>query len=265
MSLRFVLFLLAVLFGLLPAQAGFFFQGEAASAGLHGWQVAKLGGGGFITGGCIFNDNNKAIRTDVFGGYQKTGTNSLVQYVTDTTMPSALAVVGGGQGVYEIACSPSNSNDATMIYDGYLLYTTNLLCVSSGQSCATWTIETNFTQLTDAIANGGNNRLWGHFVRGDPAAANLYVIGTASEGVFLYNRSTNTVTAVSHASVPVAGAAPGGSNNATTVVDYDPTSSTSGGYTHGIAACPYSKNVYLSTDGGTTWAVSSGGTAPTLC
>jgi hypothetical protein len=260
------LFALALLFVASPAQAAWnSFNGYNSVAGLHGWHVAKLGGGGFVTGGCIFGDNNKAIRTDVFGGYQKTGTNPWVQYVTDTTMPSALVIVAGGQGVYEIACSPSNSNSAVMIYDGYLLYTTNLLCVSAGQSCATWTTEANFTQLADTYPNGGNDRLWGHFVRGDPASANLYVIGTPSEGVFLYNRSTNTVTAVSHASVPVAGSAPSGSNSATTVVDYDPTSSTSGGYTHGIAACPYAKNVYLSTDGGSTWAVSNGGTAPTLC
>ena len=244
-----------------PAQAAWNnFNAYNSVAGLHGWQVAKLGGGGFVTGGCIFNDNTKLFRTDVFGAYVKVGANPFVQIVTASSMPSLVQIVDGGQGVYEVGCAPSNSSDAVMIYAGYLFYTTNL--TSGNGSGVTWTQETNFTQLTDAPPNNGNNRLWSNFIAGDPNNAALYVIGTASEGVFTYNRSTNTVT---NTSVPAAGAAPSGSSTATTIVAYDPTSSTSGGFTHGIASCPYTKGVYLSTDGGSTWALSSGGTAPTLC
>jgi photosystem II stability/assembly factor-like uncharacterized protein len=204
------------------------------------WQTLKIGGGGFITGIDIASDGTKVVRTDVYGAYiYNTTTNLWQQIVTVKSMSTANAEVGTGQGVYEIAIAPSNTQRFYMIFNGYLF--------RSDDRGTTWS-RTAFKQEKAANPND-NYRGFGRKIAVDPANPDVVYVGVPS-GLFVSTNGGTSWSSVSGIAVPSTAA--GG-----VIIAFDPSSIISGGKTQGIYASSYGHGVYHSTDGGTTWTLTT--------
>ena len=234
----------------------------------------RIGAGGQITGidiqcdqgvgACNKNGTTtKAIRTDTGGGYiynsnaanpgNAGGTGVWQQVVTTSSVPSAnyglaIAETANGAGVFEIRIAPSNTSVLYMVFNGYVLVTTN--------KGATWT-DTRFSHITA----GGNNTLtkfMGPFIAIDPANADVVIFGTPSNGLWYTTNGTRVGgaawTQISSGSVAAANG--GGAY----LVAFDPTSPVTDGKTQGIFVSSYGKGIYHATAGlSGSWTLTGNG------
>lgn len=185
MWIRILAFWLAVWISVCSVSAGpmfapFMVAGPSPLSNI--WKQLNIGGGGYVTGVTVANDNTKYVRTDVYGDYLLSG-SKWEQCVTFASMPSN----PGAAGSYEIAVAPSNSAHVDMLYLGALYDSTNF--------CQGWTAQSNFTVL-NADSNGAA-RLLGRHMEIDPANENVLVAGGQNTPAVLFNTSTNTQTATS--------------------------------------------------------------------
>lgn len=234
---------------------------QFSGASVAGWQVLRIGGGGFITGIDIECDQGESqcngsgtattvVRADVYGAYwfnpnaTPCGNTPLSgcwqQIVTTNSMPAANVDDGGGNGVYEIAIAPSNTSHFYMMYDGIMFTSANK--GSTWAACAGWTPVT-------ANAND-NSRTMGRFMAIDPGNESYLLVGTPAGGVFYSTNGCSTFTHI--AAIPNSSATSNGYGNA--LVAFDP-STTSGGSTSRACASSYGHGVYCTTTGlSGTWA-----------
>lgn len=204
------------------------------------WRTLKIGAGGFITGIDIASDGTKVVRTDVYGAYVYDAAASVwQQIVTASSMPPASVETGSGQGVYEIAIAPNNSQRLYMMFDGAIFRSDN--------RGAKW-IRTSFAREKRANPNDGY-RTFGRKIAIDPANADIVYVGTAG-GLFTSadgGASWSMVLDIQSPSPQEAGI----------IVAFDPTSSVAGGKTQRIYASSYGKGVFQTTDGGAKWALTA--------
>ncbi len=215
------------------------------------WSVLKIGAGGFITGIDIASDGTKVVKTDTYGAwYYDTSISHWQQCVTMNSMPDAVKGVLRNRGVYEIAIAPNSTNRFYMLFHGYVL--------RSDDHCSTWRL-TNFPQDTtdfaDAHPENDPYRTYGRKMAVDPANQNIVYVGTPSQGVFVTTDGGDTWNTTSPSSIAysitIGNAHPGHA------IAFDQNSSVSAGKTQGIYIASYGVGVYHSTNGGTSWTLTT--------
>jgi hypothetical protein len=100
-------------------------DGGDGSAPTTGWDYAKIGGGGFITGGQVAADGTKFFRTDTSGGYLYDDTTGRLSQIVPRNLPAGVNVFLNGTGVYEAMIAPSNSKRLLAAYDDALYGSTD--------------------------------------------------------------------------------------------------------------------------------------------
>jgi hypothetical protein len=212
----------------------------------NAWQTLKVGGGGLLSGLNIAPDGTMVVRADTYGAYIWNG-SQWQQLVTMASMPAGFAQPGTGQGVYEIQIAPSNSNILYMMYNGYVLKSTDKGTI--------WT-KTSFAQVTESA--NASMRADGEHIAIDPNNPNVVYVGTPQNGLWVTKDGGTSWQSV--AAVPVSLTNPGGEYPGITGVVFDPaTGGGIGGNTNTIFASSYGNGVYESTDGGASWSHLSGG------
>jgi hypothetical protein len=244
--LRFLFTVMLALF-CVPASSNFaIFQIGGSTAVTASFSTLKIGGGGFVSGIDMQSDGTKLARDDTYGAYLYNSTSGLwQQLVTKQSMPSSDNGINTSSavGAYEIAAAPSNTSHLYMFLNGFVFSSTN-----KGTS---WT-KASLTQDTSATQNnyGGRNAAV------DPANDNVAFIGTPNH---LYKTSDGSTWATDSGVAATTTTSQGSG----IMVAFDPTSAVTGGKTQGIYACSYGHGVYHTTNGGTSWSLTSG--TPTSC
>ena len=222
------------------------------SGGAHAatnWQDLKVGGGGFVRGLIVHSDGTMVGRTDSSGAYLWNG-SSWVQLVTNTSMPASYIAsrpidvggASGGAGVYEVAIAPQNSNIMYMNFGGLIFSSTN--------KGTTWT-QTNFPSQGAGCSPNDSYAQNGQKMAVDPNNSNVVYAGTETNGMYVTTNGGSSWTQAS--GVPV------GTGAGITGILFYPGGGTVGGVTQVIYASSNGGGVYHTTNGGSNWALLSGG------
>lgn len=220
------------------------------------WHNVKIGGGGYCTGIDASNDGATiCIRTDTYGGYVwEPGPGKWRQLITRQSMPSGWNGVDNNAGITELRVAPSDANRLYMAYMG-----DNWVSFDRGY---TWNKNgLNWDFQYESSANGLGARILGQKMAVDPANPDVVYWGTPSAGVYVSTNAGRTWTLISTATIPACATAISGYFPGHPGICFDPTSGTTGGKTNKIYIPVYGTGLYVSTDAGATWNVSSG--APT--
>jgi len=206
------------------------------------WAAIPLGAGGWVTGLDMQGDERLG-RTDTYGLYRWDSTGSVwQQLLSEASVPAGDVGPGIGIGVYEARIAPSNTNRY------YMSFLSSVY--RSDDKGTTWT-KTALTGKTFEPNDG--LRYHGAKMAVDPANADVCYAGFPNDGVYRTTDAGATWTKMG--TISAAG------EMYAVVID------TSGG-TQGAGSTLRHKNVwvvaygvgtYRSTDGGGTWAASSGG------
>lgn len=229
---------------------GFFSFAGAQPSGT--FSTLQIGGGGFVSGLDMQPDGTALARTDTYGGYLLNRTTGLwQQLVTRQSMPSpdngidTILIHQGG--AYELVAAPSNTSTLYMLFNGYVFKSTN--------KGATWTRTTFAQDLNTNTQDGG--RLAGKYIAVDPSNENIVYVGTPTK-LSVSSDGGATWAAVTGAGVPV----PTTTTNGGVMIAFDTTSLHPGNVTQTIYAASPGNGVYVTTNGGTSWALTAG-TNPT--
>ncbi len=235
--------------GKVLGSSGNVFNVGSGGGGGAAWQTLKVGGGGFVRGMNIASDGTMVTRTDTNGAFLYSGTQ-WNQLFNASSMPGSylnnltLTIDYNQGGCFEIQIAPSNTQILYGVYEGYVW-------VSSNQG-ATWT-KTAFTQnLTGMLPNDSYGQ-YGQRMAIDPQNSNIVFVGTENNGLWYTTNGGTSWTQVSTSSIPV------GTGAGITGILFDPSSGVVGGAKQGIYAASSSIGVYHSTNGGSTWALTSSG------
>jgi hypothetical protein len=207
------------------------------------WKTLPVGGGGYVRGLAIAADGTMVGRTDTAGAYLWNGT-SWSQLINPSSMPTAFITANfnaGLGGVYEVAIAPSNTQIFYMHFDSNMWMSANQ--------------GTTWTQLTSYGTHGGNannNGQVGQKIGIDPNSPNIVYVGADAGTMQMTTNSGTTWTAVS-------GVPAGSGNPSISGIVFGPASNQIGGVTQVIYACRQGTGVYVSTNGGTSWTLTSGG------
>lgn len=221
------------------------------------WAPLKVGAGGQLTGISIAPDGTKAVRTDTMGGYvwnasaaspgNAGGTGRWDQLVTTASMPAGDWSQNAHQGIYEIAVASSATSTFYMLWNGFMYKSTN--------SGVTWARLTGFNsnaQLSPIPnANAASVKLFGRFMAVDPQNASIVYVGTPSGSLWTTSDGGTTWSTVAGITAPT--------NSSGYLIAFDPNSSVSGGKQQGIYVSSYGTGVYHSTNGGTSFTLTSSG------
>jgi len=214
-----------------------------ANLPVHSWKTLPVGSGGFVRGLNIAPDGTMVARTDTNGAYLYNG-STWNQLATYSSMPNSIIAADplySGDGTYEIQIAPSNTNIFYMMYLGYVF-------VSSNKG-TTWT-QTAFTQI-QGLSPNDNYGQYGQKMAIDPHNANIVYVGTEANGLF--------VTANGGTSWSTVSGVPAGTGAGTTGILFYGSGSVVGNVTQTIYACRNGTGVYVSNNGGTSWALTSSG------
>lgn len=216
------------------------------------FSTLQIGGGGFVSGLDMQPDGTALARTDTYGGYLLNRTSGLwQQLVTRQSMPSPdnsfdTILINQG-GAYELIAAPSNTSTLYMLFNGYVFKSTN--------KGATWT-HTIFAQdLNTNTQDGG--RLAGKYIAVDLSNENIVYVGTPTK-LSVSSDGGATWNPVTAAGVPV----PTSTTAGGVMIAFDTTSLHPGNVTQTIYAASPGNGVYVTTNGGTSWAKTAG-TNPT--
>ena len=213
------------------------------------WQTLKVGAGGFVTGGDIAANGTKICRTDVGGGYRWNG-SAWIQLVTTASMPALYSGEGAFTGIYEICIAPSNTARFYMLF-GTETGSPNQRVFRTEDSGTTWAV-TNFAAVQGCGSNdqsGVSPRTFGRKIAVDPNNADVCYVGTALNGL--------RVTDDAGATWATVGDVPTSANNGGVLIAFDSSSSVVGGKTQIIYASSYGNGVYQTTNGGTSWTLTT--------
>jgi hypothetical protein len=229
------------------------------------WSVLKIGAGGYISGASIASDNTLTVRTDTYGAYiwnpnattpqgNAGGQGAWQQLVTSSSMPASFVNMAQlyGQGVYEIAISPSNSNYIYMMYPiaQASTFPPNITVYQSTNKGKTWS-TTNFTPVSELILNSNDSfRFYGQKMVVDPNSPTTVF---ASGGTTFW-KTTNGGS--SWTRITGGGWADPASAPYITGIAINPSNSNE------VVAASHGNGVYHSTDGGSNWTKFTTGTGP---
>lgn len=82
-----------------------------------GWDNAKIGGGGFVTGGTVAADGTKLFRTDTSGAYLYDDATGQFHQVVPRNLPADANTFWNGTGVYEALIASSNAQVLVVGYN----------------------------------------------------------------------------------------------------------------------------------------------------
>jgi hypothetical protein len=209
------------------------------------WKTLPVGSGGFVRGMNIAPDGTMVAHTDTNGAFLYNGTK-WNQLFNINSLPSSflnstdLQLVG--QGCFEIQVAPTNTQIFYAAYDGYIW-------VSSNQG-STWT-QTAFTQNSAGMnPNDSFSQISGKMAV-DPHNSSIVFVGTENNGLYF---TINGGTSWAH----IAGV-PSGSGAGICGILFNGNGTVTGGATQTIYAFVYGTGLYVSNNGGSTWAATSGG------
>ena len=152
-----------------------------------------------------------------------------------------------GDGCLEIQVAPSNTQIFYAAYLGYIWESTN--------QGGTWT-QTAFTRNAGGMNPNDGYSQFGQRMAIDPNNANIVFVGTENNGLWQTTNGGTSWSQISTSSVPV------GSGAGISGILFYGNGTVSGGATQTLYAISYGNGVYVSNNGGTTWALTSGG--PTI-
>ena len=194
--------MIAALLLMLPVAAHAFWHGSFTSAG---WNIAKVGGGGFVTGYDTSADGTtRAVRTDTYGGYIWNASSSKWEQILTSSSMGADATVSNGTYIYEMVVAPNDPNRLYMWWNGYAYKTTN--------RAATWTKLTTYNggvqapnQLMTTYAGlVYQARVYGKKMAVDPQNPNVVLIGSEVSGLQMSTDGGATFTTISQVPLPSA-------------------------------------------------------------
>jgi len=215
-------------------------------AGATGWQYAKIGGGGFITGGQVAADGTKFFRTDTSGGYLYDDATGQLSQIVPRNLPAGTNVFLDGTGCYEALISWTSSK---LLYAAY----NNALYRSTDGGNTFTAVKSGFT----FDSNGGGMRTEERHGQIDPQNPDHLLFG---DQIGLY-RSTDGGTTWSLASGAPASKGLNGDTAGWSGVAFNRTSPLAGGFSSEAVASTGGL-FFRTTDGGNTWAdISIGGPA----
>jgi hypothetical protein len=215
------------------------------AANLARWQTLPIGGGGYVRGLIVAADGTMIGRTDTSGAYlYNYGTSSWNQIVNPTSMPStwiAANIEASLGGVYEVAIAPSNTQVLYMNFANVMFKSTN--------QGATWTQLTGWG--THSCDGSDGNAQIGQKMAVDPNNPNIVYAGVEGGGLYVTIDGGTTWNLVS--------SVPAGTTAGICGIVFGPASNQVGGVTQVIYACRQGTGVYVTTNGGTSWALTSSG------
>ena len=207
----------------------------------------KIGGGGVVSSVDMVADGTKVCRTDTAEAFLWDGAkwNSIV---TVDSIPSTDNFPGmQGLGIYEIRIAPSDSNYLYMTFHGYVFTSTN--------KGTTWT-RTSLAYDDGAYAGSNDSaRTFQDKSAVDPQDRLTAIITRPSSGCYITHDGGSTWTALT--GIATTTGVPGGAVGYYTVA-FDRSSAVVGGKTQGIYLASYGTGVYHSTNGGTSWTLTTG-------
>ena len=121
--------------------------GTVTTPATPGWDYAKIGGGGFVTGGSVAADGTKFFRTDTSGGYLYDDAKGTFAQVIPRNIPASANNFWNGTGVFEAMIANSNSK---VLYAAYV----NALYKSTDGGNSFTAVKSDFT----FDSNGGGMR-----------------------------------------------------------------------------------------------------------
>jgi hypothetical protein len=215
-----------------------------SDAGAAGWQYAKIGGGGFITGGQVAADGTKVFRTDTSGGYLYDDTTGHLSQIVPRNLPAGTNVYLNGTGCFEAMIAWSDAKILYFAYGGALYKSTD-----GGATFALSKAGFSFD------SNSGGMRTLERHGQIDPRSTSHVLFG---DQVGLY-RSTDGGATWSLASGTPASGTVNGDTAGWSGVAFNPTSPLAGGLSSEAIASTGGK-FFRTTDGGDSWTdISSGG------
>jgi photosystem II stability/assembly factor-like uncharacterized protein len=220
------------------------------------WQDSKLGAGGFVTDMLVYPDGTELSRTDTYGFYKWNPSSALWdQLFTATTIPVSdpsflLAynqlIAGYGIG----ACAYPTQSAASLVGTTDIMYAVwNATIYKSSNGGVSW-VNTG-QAVSGADGNNGAQKTNSPYVWCDPASSGQIAYVSTPGGGPLVTTDGGTSWST------VAGIAATPSNQGILIVG-DPTSSVVNGVTQHIYISSYGTGVYESTNGGTSWTLTSG-------
>jgi len=218
-------------------------QGAGVSGTLSAaWKTLPVGGGGYVRGLIVAADGTMVGRTDTAGAYLYNGT-AWNQLINPTSMPAswiASNIISALSGCYEVAIAPSNTQVFYMNFDNTMW--------KSANKGTTWTQLPAFTHTCNP--NDGNAQ-FGQKIAVDPNNASIVYAGV--EGGQMY------VTINGGTSWSVVAGVPAGTGAGICGIVFGPASNQIGNVTQVIYACRQGTGVYVTVNGGTSWALTSSG------
>ncbi|MGO9838815.1 MAG: hypothetical protein ACLP1X_31940 [Polyangiaceae bacterium] len=225
--------------------------GNDGSAPTTGWDYAKIGGGGFITGGQVAADGTKFFRTDTSGGYLYDDATGTLSQIVPRNLPTGANVYLNGTGVYESLIAPF---DSKLLYAAY----NNALYRSTDGGNTFTATKTDFT----FDSNSQSMRTYERHGQIDPQNENDILFG---DQVGLYRSTDGGMTWNLASGVPAAMAFQGDTAGFSGVAFNPKSTMANGNSSEAIAST--GGNYFRTIDGGNTWTdISSGGPAdePTM-
>ncbi|HEY1923357.1 MAG TPA: hypothetical protein VGG44_11460 [Tepidisphaeraceae bacterium] len=227
------------------------------TAEAYTWQNAAIGAGGFVDG--IFysptQQNVIYARTDIGGLYKSTNDGQswqeLLDFVGNNTATSGNGTQSQEIGVLSFAIDPENPNH---LYADVGQYSgTNGAVLYSTDAGQTWAID----NLSFYVGGNSNGRGDGEQIQVDPNDSNIVFLGSNDSGLWESTNAGHTFTQVG-AFTPTS----------TTFVLFDAASATPSHPSQtiyvGANSTSAGTNLYVTTNGGTTWTEVAGtGTPPT--
>jgi hypothetical protein len=211
-----------------------------------GWEYAKIGGGGFITGGQVSSDGTKVFRTDTSGAYSYDDTTGDLSQIVPRNLPNGAQVYLNGTGCYEILISWLRSSTLVAAYNDALYLSTD-----AGNTFTL--LESGFSFDSNANAM----RTMERHGQIDPQN-DMHILFGDQVGLYQSNDGGKTWALASGvpASVAFDGDTAGWSG-----VAFNPKSTLAGGFSSEAIASTGGK-FFRTTDGGVTWNdISTGGPA----
>jgi hypothetical protein len=228
----------------------------ASSSFTPAWQDSKLGAGGFVTDMLVYPDGTELSRTDTYGFYKWNASSAAwEQLFTAATIPASdlsfLLAYNGNDGGYGIgACAYPTQSAASLVGSTAVMYAVwNATIYATTNGGVSW-VNTG-QAVSGADGNDGTQKTNSPYVWCDPASnGQIAYVSTPSGSPLVTTNGGSTWSSVS----AIAATA---SNQGTLIVG-DPTSSVVNGVTQHIYISSYGTGVYESTNGGTTWTLTSG-------
>lgn len=212
-------------------------------------KIRKLGGGGFVRGISISDDGlTKVCNMDVFNGYVFKSTDTQWRELftkasmLDADRTRSSSGKSDGTGCFAAAVAPNNNARIYATYNAYWY-------VSSDTGASFTSTALGPKRM---LANSGAQRLWNNSLVVDDQNANVAMLGTSNDGIYVTTDAlATTPTAVTGIGSNTSISFDGGLNFIDTphLVACDPSSTVTGGIRQVWYISSYGNGIYQSTTG----------------